>query len=229
MTEKQLNVLFVDDEKNILNALNRELMDEVYNKKFAENGEEALRVMTQNEIAVIVTDLNMPQINGIDLLYSVKKLYPDTVRIILTSYSEISIVLDAIYNGETHRYLTKPWKSIEELKVVINQSIDMYLATIEKKENIRKINELNTKLLAQKEQIEFLSKMTNQNKEGIIKKYSENQHKTNQFLFDFIKTGTRLRDLNKLGEFSDLYDKAIKLKEELDDSRIITSIETSPG
>ena len=229
MKKKNLNVLFVDDEKNILNALNRELMEETYTKLFAENGEEALKIMSENEIAVIVTDLNMPRITGIELLYTVKKLYPDTVRMILTSYSEISIVLDAIYNGETHRYMTKPWKSSEELKVIINQSIDMYLSIIEKKENVIRINELNKKLSEQKEQIDFLSKKTDENKNFMIKEYSENQMKINQFLNKFLQFSEKLDNKQKLSEFTDLYTEAKNLKADIDDSRIITSIEMQPG
>ncbi len=229
MVEKKLNVLFVDDEKNILNALNRELMEENYNKLFAKNGEDALKLMSMNEIAVIVTDLNMPRITGIELLYSIKKLYPDTVRMILTSYSEISIVLDAIHNGETHRYMTKPWKSSEELKIIINQSIDMYLYIIEKKENLEKINKLNKELLEQKEQIDFLSKKTEQNKDAMIKEYSKNQIKISQFLNNFLQFSKKFDNKQELSGFADLYNEAKNLETDIDDLRIITSIETQPG
>ncbi len=225
MNKKKLNVLFVDDEKSILNTLNRELRMENYKKLFAENGDEALKILSENEIAVIVTDLNMPRITGIDLLYRVKKLYPDTIRMILTSYSEISIVLDAIHNGETHRYITKPWKSIEELKVVINQSIDMYLSIIEKKNKKLKIEELNQKLLEHKEQLDFLTKKTEENNRAIIKEYSENQKKLNIFLSKFLNFSETLKNRHELIGYNALYNEAIKLKEYINESRIISALE----
>ncbi len=126
MGKGELNILFVDDEENILNALRRELFDQPYNMFFAKNGNEALEILKNNEIAVIITDLNMPELNGLELLYSVKQNYPDTVRIILSAFTDINIVFEAIRTGETHRFISKPWDLEEELIPTINQSIELY-------------------------------------------------------------------------------------------------------
>jgi response regulator RpfG family c-di-GMP phosphodiesterase len=126
MNKESINVLFVDDEENILNALKRELFNQPYNMFFAKNGNEALKILKENEIAVIITDLNMPEINGLELLYSVKQNYPDTVRIILSAFTDINIVFEAIKTGETHRFISKPWNLEEELIPIINQSIKLY-------------------------------------------------------------------------------------------------------
>ena len=130
---RDMNILFVDDEENILKSLKRALQGEPYNVFLAKNANEAFKILKEYEIAVVITDLNMPEINGLELLYSVKQNYPDTVRVILSGYTDIRVVLEAIKTGETHRFLTKPWKLEEELLPVINQSIGIYKANKERR------------------------------------------------------------------------------------------------
>ena len=115
-------VLFVDDEQNILSTLKRELQYCEFDPVFASSGKEALDILKGNNIAIIVSDLNMPEMNGFELLSNVWNLYPDTIRIVLSAYSDIENVVEAIERGNIYRYITKPWK-IEDLKLIINQSI----------------------------------------------------------------------------------------------------------
>jgi DNA-binding NtrC family response regulator len=122
-------ILFVDDDKFVLSSLRRGLVDEPYNKLFAESGKEALTLMEQNEVHIIVTDMRMPEMLGLELLKIVKERYPLVVRIVLSGYTHVSTLLTAINQGEIFRYITKPWKLEEEFKPAMRQALDFYNAT----------------------------------------------------------------------------------------------------
>ncbi len=124
MEEK--TVLFVDDEEKILTSLKRGLLDEPYETLFANNGKEALEILMREEVHVIVTDMRMPEMTGLDLLRIVKKDYPRIVRMVLSGYTQISTLLTAINQGEVYKYITKPWKLEEDFKPSIREAIDYY-------------------------------------------------------------------------------------------------------
>jgi response regulator RpfG family c-di-GMP phosphodiesterase len=105
MTEQ---ILFVDDEPNILQAIQRQLRNR-FNLKTAGSGDEALRILKEEgPFAVIVTDMRMPKMNGIELLGRVKDLYPDMVRLMLTGNADQQTAMEAVNNGQIFRFLTKP-------------------------------------------------------------------------------------------------------------------------
>lgn len=119
-------VLFVDDEKKILTSLKRGLLDEPYETLFANGGKEALEILMREEVHVIVTDMRMPEMTGLDLLRIVKKDYPHIVRMVLSGYTQISTLLTAINQGEVYKYITKPWKLEEDFKPSIREAIEYY-------------------------------------------------------------------------------------------------------
>jgi response regulator RpfG family c-di-GMP phosphodiesterase len=105
MNEK---ILFVDDEENILHSLKRELRKR-YDISTTSSGAEALKVMQhQGPFAVIVSDMRMPVMNGIELLTMVKDLYPDTVRLMLTGNADQETAIEAVNKGAIFRFLNKP-------------------------------------------------------------------------------------------------------------------------
>ncbi|MBE2260342.1 MAG: EAL domain-containing protein [Rhodobacteraceae bacterium] len=114
-------VLLVDDEPSILSSLNRLLRREGYRVLLADSADAALVVMARETVEVIVSDQRMPLITGTELLARVKMLYPRTVRMVLSGYSEISAVTDAINRGAIHKYLSKPWDD-EHLKSEIRDA-----------------------------------------------------------------------------------------------------------
>lgn len=124
-------VLFVDDEVNVLNSLKRGLMDEDYDCEFASSAKDALKILEKQDISVIVTDMRMPEMDGLALLKIVKDKYPDTVRIVLSGYTQLPQVLLAVNQGDIFKFITKPWKLEEELKNVIQQAIDYYNLQVE--------------------------------------------------------------------------------------------------
>jgi diguanylate cyclase (GGDEF)-like protein len=108
-TEKRQTVLLVDDEQNILSAMKRLLRRDNYHVLTANSGAEGLEVLAQNTVDVIVSDQRMPGMIGADFLRRAKELYPATVRIMLSGYTELQSVTDAVNDGAIYKFLTKPW------------------------------------------------------------------------------------------------------------------------
>ncbi len=143
-------VLFVDDEENILKSLKRGLMREKYKKLFASSGQEALKIMKRNEVNVIVTDMRMPGMSGLELLHQVKREYPDTVKIVLSGYTQLPQVLATINQVDIYKFITKPWDLENEFKKVINDALNYYNVKFENemlRKSVSKKNELYQKLL----------------------------------------------------------------------------------
>lgn len=102
-------LLLVDDEPNILNALRRVLRHEGYHVLTADGGPEGLAVMARERIDVVLSDQRMPGMTGVEFLRIARDQWPDTVRLVLSGYSELSTVTAAINEGAIYKYLTKPW------------------------------------------------------------------------------------------------------------------------
>jgi two-component system, NtrC family, response regulator HupR/HoxA len=122
----QWTILFVDDEFRLLRSIERGMLDDPYRLLFAESGKDALKLLAENEVHVLVTDMRMPEMNGLELLKQVKKQYPRTVRIVLSGYTQAGTLLAAINQGEIFRFITKPWKMEEDFKPVLRQAIEHY-------------------------------------------------------------------------------------------------------
>ncbi len=116
-------VLFVDDEPNVLSALRRALRREPYSCLFAEGPDEALELLGENDIDLVVSDHLMPAMDGLTFLKKVREMYPQVVRIILTGHADLEMAIEAINEGEVYRFLTKPWNDVE-LKITLKQLLD---------------------------------------------------------------------------------------------------------
>lgn len=114
-------LLLVDDEPNVLNALRRLLRREGYRILTAENAAQAFGLLAANPVQVIVSDQRMPEMTGSEFLARVKMMYPSTVRIVLSGYSEFNAVTDSINRGAIYRFLSKPWRD-EDLKQAIREA-----------------------------------------------------------------------------------------------------------
>lgn len=102
-------LLLVDDETNIVSALKRLLRRDNYTILTANSGAEGLEVLAHHAVDVIVSDQRMPGMTGVEFLGRAKELYPDTVRIVLSGYTELQSVTDAVNQGAAYKFLTKPW------------------------------------------------------------------------------------------------------------------------
>jgi len=119
-------VLFVDDEEKILKSLKRGLLDEPYNTLFATSGKEAIEILQREEVHIIVTDMRMPEMSGLELLRIVKQDYPHIVRMVLSGYTQVTTLLTAINQGEIFKFITKPWQLEEEFKPAIREAVEYY-------------------------------------------------------------------------------------------------------
>jgi YesN/AraC family two-component response regulator len=102
-------LLLVDDEPSILAALKRLFEDDDYEILTSTSGVEALKILETTRVHVIISDQRMPHMTGTEFLTQVKKLYPETVRIILSGYSEFDSLKSAINDGAIYKFFAKPW------------------------------------------------------------------------------------------------------------------------
>ena len=121
----QRAILLVDDEPNILNSLRRALRRLDAKIFTANSSREALEMLALNEIGVILSDLTMPEVNGIELLDKVHQMHPYTVRMILSGNAEFEKACDAINRSAIHKFITKPW-SDENLNKEIEDAFLLY-------------------------------------------------------------------------------------------------------
>jgi response regulator RpfG family c-di-GMP phosphodiesterase len=118
-------MLVVDDEPDNLDLLYRTFRRE-FNVLRAESGHEALKVLEEHgEVGVIISDQRMPEMKGTEFLSRTVPEFPDTVRIILTGFTDVEDLVDAINAGQVYRYITKPWDP-DALKRVVQQAASTY-------------------------------------------------------------------------------------------------------
>lgn len=147
-------VLFVDDEIHILNAIRRGLHNEPYVKLFATSAEEALSIMASEDIHVIVSDMRMPGMNGLELLKIVKDKYPLVIKLILSGYTQLPQVLATINQIDLFRFIAKPWDMEGEFIQAIRAAISQYnliMSHQSLQESMEKKNALYIKLLEKNE------------------------------------------------------------------------------
>ena len=147
MENKGISILYIDDETNNLVAFNANFRRDfkIFTTEFVN---EALTLLRQNEIHIVITDQRMPGKTGVEFLQDVIKEFPEPMRILLTGYSDIEVVIDSINKGQVFRYITKPFNEME-LKMTIENAMEVY--------NLRKENkELIQKLFTANEQLEFM-------------------------------------------------------------------------
>jgi response regulator RpfG family c-di-GMP phosphodiesterase len=116
--QQQGCVLFVDDEPNILASLRRLFRPLGYKVLTAESGAAGLLLLEEEQVDLVVSDMRMPEMDGARFLELVRERWPDTIRLLLTGYSDVTSILAAINRGEIYRYITKPWDDNDILLVV---------------------------------------------------------------------------------------------------------------
>lgn len=144
MAENKINVLYVDDEQNNLISFKATFRIK-YNVHTAISGEEAIKVLNNTPIDIIITDQRMPNMTGVEFLESILEQYPDPMRILLTGYADLNAVIDAVNKGKIFHYLTKPWNE-EELDMTIKRAFEVYTLRKDEKELTEKLGVTNAQL-----------------------------------------------------------------------------------
>jgi len=111
-------LLCVDDEPNILSSLRRLFRSQGYRVLTATSGALGLAVLEQEPVDLVISDMRMPEMDGAQFLAAVRQRWPDTLRLLLTGYSDIHSIQDAINCGEIYRYVTKPWDDDDIVLIV---------------------------------------------------------------------------------------------------------------
>lgn len=119
-------ILFLDDEERIVNAL-AALFRYKYQVFTATSGAQALAIMRQYHVHVVVSDQRMPEMTGVEFLREARAVSPDSVRILLTGFSDLSAIIESINDGEVYRFLNKPWGN-QEIQAVIADAFSIGLA-----------------------------------------------------------------------------------------------------
>jgi response regulator RpfG family c-di-GMP phosphodiesterase len=143
----KINILYVDDEINNINSFKATFRKD-YNVYTALSGMVGLEILKNQIIHVIITDQRMPEMTGVEFLVEVLKEFPDPVRILLTGYTDINAVIDAVNKGHIYHYLNKPWDE-QQMRIIIKNAYEIF--------SLREENKiLIEKLLTANNQLEFL-------------------------------------------------------------------------
>lgn len=140
-------LLFVDDEESITKSLRRLFRKEQHEIFTASSGQDGLNVLKDSgkPFSLIISDQRMPGMSGSEFLEKAKEIFPDAVRILLTGYSDMNAIVDAVNKGEIHRYFTKPWND-DDLVLHIYQSLQQYELVVENRRLLALTQKQNQKL-----------------------------------------------------------------------------------
>lgn len=146
-----IRILYIDDEPHNLIAFRASFRRD-YQVFTAESAFEAKEILEDQDIHVILSDQRMPRMSGIEFFESILHVFPDPIRILITGYTDINAVVDAINRGQVYKYLTKPW-SESDIRNFVDKAYEVYTL---RKQNI----ELTEKLIDLNNKLEFLARQS---------------------------------------------------------------------
>ena len=131
-------ILVVDDETKVLSAIQRTLRKEPYTVLTAESGEEGLKILEARDINLVVSDYNMPMMNGLEFLQNVRSLYPHILTIMLTGQAELEIAVQAINEAGVYKFIQKPWNN-DDLRVTLQRALESIDLATERDRLVQKV------------------------------------------------------------------------------------------
>ncbi|WP_152049607.1 response regulator [Tautonia marina] len=149
-------LLVVDDEPEVCNSVSH-LLRHKYHVLRAHSAAEAIELMAQHEVEIIMTDQRMPEVSGVEMLQKVKSRYPEAIRMLFTGYADINSVIAAINQGHVYRYLSKPWQP-EELEAAVDDAAAEYRRLVEWTEELVHCQERIADLEQENQQLRALLK-----------------------------------------------------------------------
>jgi response regulator RpfG family c-di-GMP phosphodiesterase len=142
--EEKIKILYVDDEENNLQAFKATFRRD-YNIFLALSADEGREILRSEDVHIIITDQRMPDETGVDFLTSIIPINPDPIRILLTGYTDIQAVIDAINKGQIYHYLTKPWEE-EYMRNVIQNAYEVHQLRLENRQLTSDLHDINSQL-----------------------------------------------------------------------------------
>ena len=207
MATEKYRILYVDDELGNLNVFNATFRRE-YAVFTANNATEGMKILGSTQIDLIITDQRMPKITGVEFLKWCKAYYPDSMRIILTGFSDSDAIITAINECDIYRYIAKPWDS-EEMKLTLKKAFEAHqlrkdnqelIADLkEAKESLeQKVVERTAEVMRQKEEIEKKSQTLEDQNYLLQELDNEKNNITSMIVHDLQSPINRIRGLLEL-------------------------------
>ncbi len=169
MNPEEYTILIVDDDERVLGSLDRTFRRSGYNVLTAGSGEEGLKLLRNNKVELIISDMRMPAMSGVGFLEKARETVPDAVRIIITAYADVQAATDAINNVEAFKFILKPWDRYH-LEKTVQQGLEHYEAT---RENRR----MQRLLLEQNKELAKMADSAARTTAGMERKIKELEHK----------------------------------------------------
>lgn len=144
MSSSNIRLLYIDDEENNLTSFKATFRRQ-YEIYTANSAEEGLKILQNVDIPIIIADQKMPKITGVEFFKSISKTFPDPMRILLTGYTDIDALADAINHGDVYRYIQKPWSDLE-LHNTIKNAYDAYCGKIDLRNKVTELEKTNDEL-----------------------------------------------------------------------------------
>ena len=132
-----ITVLYIDDELSNLQAFGAVFRRE-FNILTAPSAGEGLEILETNEVHVILCDQRMPEVTGVQFFETVLHRFPKPIRILITGFADINVVIDAINKGEVYKYLTKPWNA-DDIRNFIIKAYEVYALREENEKMLQQI------------------------------------------------------------------------------------------
>jgi YesN/AraC family two-component response regulator len=151
------HILCVDDEPEILQTIKRTFHGDSYSLITATSGKDALTILAQNTVCLIISDMRMPEMNGIEFLEKAKAICPDAIRMILSGYSDVTSVLQAVNEQNVWCYIPKPWQ-VEDLRQAVRNGIEMYESRFAEKQLLALLEQKNSQLQESQSALEYVNK-----------------------------------------------------------------------
>src|ERR1044072_2892695 len=144
MKENRIRILYIDDEVHNLNAFRASFRRsyEIYTANSAQEGKLLLKSV---DVHIIIADQKMPVTTGVEFFYEIREILPDPIRILLTGYTDVEDIIEAINKGHIFSYVKKPWDEYE-VHNTINNAYEMYQARKNLKEKISELEKINDEL-----------------------------------------------------------------------------------
>jgi YesN/AraC family two-component response regulator len=146
MDDRTFEILMVDDEQDVLDALFLTLKrakDFKCEITTANDGNKALEIMETKEFDLVISDFKMPEMNGIELLSKVRVKHPQTIRFLVTGYSDVNVAKEAINKAQVHNYIEKPWDN-EALRATVLEALKLKVG--KENEKVTKTNNVDEAL-----------------------------------------------------------------------------------
>ena len=149
-------LLVVDDEPEICDSVSH-LLHRTYRVLRAHSAAEAVELLSQHAVEIIMTDQRMPEMTGVEMLQKIKSQYPEAIRILFTGYADINSVIAAINQGHVYRYLSKPWQP-EELEAAVADAATEYTRIVQRSRELTNCRERIAQLERENQRLRELSK-----------------------------------------------------------------------